>query len=342
MHFMYTLKEISEALDLELKGDGDTPIRDVRPFDLAGQGDLTLAGGRKYLARLSSCPASAAIVGRVEVEGDLPLLMTDNPKLAFARALQLFHGKRFEAEGISDQASIGEGCRIAEDVSIHPFVRIGDGSVIESEVTLHPGVVVGGRCTIGSGSVLYPNVTLYSGVSLGRRVILHAGTAIGADGFGYVLDGEEQVKVPQTGTVEIHDDVEIGANSCVDRATFGATILERGVKLDNHVHIAHNCRIGENTVIVGCVGVSGSVEIGRNCVLAGQSGVVDHVKIGDNVTVMVKTAVTKDVPSGMTVSGQPGRAHREELKRLVLIARLPEIFHEWKQLRTEIRKFIDS
>jgi UDP-3-O-[3-hydroxymyristoyl] glucosamine N-acyltransferase len=181
--------------------------------------------------------------------------------------------------------------------------------------------------------MLHSNVTLYQGVTIGKRVVIHSGTVIGADGFGYVFDGKQQVKVPQTGSVEIHDDVEIGANSCVDRATFGSTVIERGAKLDNHVHVAHNCRIGENTVIVGCVGLSGSVTIGKNCILAGQCGTVDHINIGDNVRVMARAVVTKDIPSGSVVSGRYGRSHQQELKQEALLRRLPEIYRDWKERR---------
>jgi UDP-3-O-[3-hydroxymyristoyl] glucosamine N-acyltransferase len=241
-------------------------------------------------------------------------------------------------QGISPLAHISESSRLSEDVTIFPFVFVGDEVVIEKGVTLFSGVHVGNHCVIGRGCVLHPNVTLYENVSLGERVILHSSTVIGADGFGYVFDGQTQVKIPQTGTVTIGDDVEIGANSCVDRAGFGATVLERGVKLDNHVHIGHNCRIGENTVMAGQVGLSGSVEVGKNCTFAGHSGVVDHVKIGDQVTVMMKSAVSKDIPSQSVVSGQPAMEHRQWMKIEAAGRRFPEIYREWKSWLKDNRK----
>lgn len=317
-------------------GDPSLPIQGIRPFELAEEGDLTVAFRRPYLKRLESTRASAVIVPPgVEATGK-PLLQVEHPKVAFARLLQLFHGRPFEPRGIASGAIIGRDCRIAEKVSIFPLVWIGDEVVIDEEVTLHPGVYVGDRCRIGAGCTLYPNVTLYPETRLGRRVILHSGTVIGADGFGYVFDGREQVKIPQTGSVIIEDDVEIGANSCVDRGTFGSTVIEKGVKLDNHVHVGHNCRVGENTILVGQVGISGSVTLGKNCVLAGHCGVVDHVTIGDNVVVTMKSAVSKDVPSGSIVSGSPAMDHREDLKLRALTRRLPELFRQVQELTRRV------
>jgi UDP-3-O-[3-hydroxymyristoyl] glucosamine N-acyltransferase len=260
-------------------------------------------------------------------------LRSEHPRLAFARIRTLLARQSFEASGVSPLASIEPGCRISPRVSIHPFVRIGRSTIVEDEVTIYSGVVIGENCRIGPGTTIFPNVTIYSDSRLGSQVRIHAGTVIGADGFGYIFDGTGQYKVPQSGSVEIGDDVEIGANSCVDRGTFGATVLETGVKLDNHVHVGHNSRIGAHTVVVGCVGISGSVTIGKRCVLAGQCGVSDHVTIGDDVTVMSKTAVVKDVPSGTRVSGFYGRNHREQLRVEALLRRLPELARDLKSIK---------
>ena len=317
---MYTLQKLAEHVGGRVAGDSQIEIRGIQPFESAGPGDLTLAAQKKYQEHLDQTRASAVIVLPGVVSHEKPLLQVESPKVAFARLLSLFHPRTAATEGISPLAHISESARIAEDVTIYPLVFVGD------------------HCVIGRGCVLHPQVTLYENVSLGERVILHSGTVIGADGFGYVFDGQTQVKIPQTGSVTIGDDVEIGANSCVDRATFGATVLERGVKLDNHVHIGHNCRIGENTVIAGQVGLSGSVEVGKNCTFAGHSGVVDHVKIGDQVTVMMKSAVSKDVPSQSVVSGQPAMEHRQWMKIEAVTRRFPEIYREWKSWLKENRK----
>lgn len=329
----------------EVVGDPNRTISGVCPFEEAGPGEITLAVQKRYLDRLQSTRAGAIIVGS-EVENEkssqgLNLLKVERPKVAFARILQKFHPQEFEATGISPLASVGPNCEIHSSVSIGPFVVVKGDAIIGPRVTLFSGVHVGSGCRIGEDCILYPNVVLYRGTRLGERVILHSGTVIGADGFGYVHDGKSQVKIPQTGFVEIHDDVEIGANSCVDRGTFGPTVIEKSVKLDNHVHIGHNCRIGENTVVVGQVGLSGSVEVGRDCLFAGHAGVSDHVRIGDEVVVAMKSAVTKDIPSGRMVSGQPAMEYQKDQKIRAIMRRLPDIYKMYKRLLREEQKTDD-
>jgi UDP-3-O-[3-hydroxymyristoyl] glucosamine N-acyltransferase len=328
---VYTLQQLAEHVAGQVSGDRQTEIHGIQPFDSAQRGDLTLASDRKYRDCLENTEASAVIVSPDVVSTKKALIQVEDPKIAFARLMGLFFQKTFKARGVSPLAQVSANSTVAQDVSIYPFVFVGDGAVIQEEVTLHPGVSVGNHCIVGPGCTLYPNVTLYDNVSLGSGVILHSGAVIGADGFGYVFDGQQQVKIPQTGRVIIGDNVEIGANSCVDRATFGETVIEKGVKLDNHVHIGHNCHVGENTVFVAQVGISGSVEIGKRCTFAGHAGSVDHVKIGDDVTVMMKTAITKDVSSHSVVSGQPAMEHQKWMKAEALRRRFPEIYQEFKE-----------
>lgn len=328
---MYTLEQLARAVGGRVRGDPATEIRGIQPFESAGPGDLALAAAQRFRRDPEATGASALLVGQDFSGGSRPLLQVEKPKLAFARLLALFHQKPYRPGGVSPLAAIGKNCRLGADLTLHPFASVEDGARLGDRVTLYPGVSVGSGCAVGDDCVLHANVVLYEGVTLGNRVVLHAGTVIGADGFGYVRDGEVQVKIPQTGTVVIGDDVEIGANSCVDRATFGATVIESGVKLDNHVHVGHNCRVGANTVIVAQVGISGSVEIGKGCVLAGHVGVSDHVRLGDQVNVLAKSAVFKDVPSRSTVSGQPAMDHRRALRIEALRRRLPELYREWKQ-----------
>ncbi len=339
---MYTLAQIASRIGGQISGDSAIRIEGVRPFETARAGDITLAASPAYRHRLSETAASAVIVPPGVESGEKNLLVSNNPKAAFARVLQLFHQPPFQATGVSGHAVVGSDCRLSDEIAIHPFARVGDGVEIGRRVTIGSGASIGDGCRIGDDCFLHPNCTLYPGVKLGDRVVVHAGAVLGADGFGYVRDGADQVKIPQIGGVEIHDDVEIGANSCVDRATFGVTVLERGVKLDNHVHVGHNCRVGENTVIVGCVGISGSVVIGKDCVLAGQSGVVDHVRIGDGVTVMMKTAVSRDVPAGSTISGPFGRDHRKQLRIEAVVRRLPEIYQEWRQMKSQLKGLLEK
>jgi len=332
----YKLGDLAQLLGGKAVGDLNQLITAASPFESAGPGEITLAGNQKLLAELTKSEAGAVIVPSGTKCDSKNLLVIENPKAAFARALQLLLTEPFQASGISGRADIGEGCEISDEVSISPFVTIGEKTSIRDQVTVESGCSIGKGCKIGRGCHLYPNVVLYPGVILGDRVTIHSGTAIGADGFGYVRDGDEQVKLPQTGNVIIGDDVEIGANSCVDRATFGSTVIERQVKIDNHVHIGHNCRVGEGTIIVSSVGISGSVNIGRNCIFAGQSGASDHVTIGDNVVVLAKTAVTKDVPSGMTVSGLHGRDHRGQIKTEAILNRLPDIYRDLLTIKKKL------
>ncbi|HSR70439.1 MAG TPA: UDP-3-O-(3-hydroxymyristoyl)glucosamine N-acyltransferase [Acidobacteriota bacterium] len=344
---MHTLGELAEHVGGRAWGQSSLEIEGVRPFQEAGPGEITLAGHPRYLRRLSRCRASAAIVPlQVVAEKEASaagwsgpsLLGADHPKLAFAQVVSLFHRRSFQGAGLPVSAHFGEDCQIEEPVSIHPAAVLGDRVVVGKQTSIGANAVAGEDVRIGRGCTLHPNVVLYPGVRLGDGVVIHSGTVIGADGFGYVFDGSKQFKLEQTGTVVIEDEVEIGANCCVDRATFGSTLIERGVKIDNLVHVGHNCRIGENTVIVGCVGISGSVSIGKNCVLAGQTGVVDHVTIGDGVSVLTRAAVTKDIPSGSVVSGHPARDHRQELKSQALLRRLPQLQQELRRLRRRVRE----
>jgi UDP-3-O-[3-hydroxymyristoyl] glucosamine N-acyltransferase len=214
---------------------------------------------------------------------------------------------------------------IGPEVSIHPFVYVGDRSRIGSRVVLYPGVYIGEEVEIGEGTILYPNVVVMDHCRIGRRVIIHGGTVIGSDGFGFVPDKSGYVKIPQVGIVEIEDDVEIGANCAIDRAAMGKTLIQKGVKTDNLVQIAHNVVIGENTVLVAQVGIAGSTEIGRWVALGGQVGVVGHITIGDQARVGAQSGVGSDVKAGEILSGSPAFPHREWLKAQVVFPRLPEI-----------------
>lgn len=335
---MYTLEELATHLHATLLGDGRIYIRNARPFEKAGPGDITLAAETKYHQRLAETNADAVIVGLDVQHSPKPALRVKDPKLSFTRLLHLFNPMSFTVHGIAPEAKIGTNCRIAPEVCIHPLAYVGDNVEIGNQVTIHPGAVVGDGCRIGNGTTIHPNVTLYPGIIVGARVILHSGCVIGADGFGYVLDGERQLKIPHTGTVIIEDDVEIGANTTIDRGTFNATVIHRGVKIDNLVQIGHNCDIGENTVICGCVGISGSVTIGKNCILAGNVGVADHVTLGDQVTVLARSGVSKDFPDKAKIWGAPARNHREELKFQALLRKLPELFDDMEKLKDKLDK----
>lgn len=319
------LKELAQWVDGTVVGDGETEISGVAAVDEARAGEITFIADAKYLPKLSETKASAVIVSREVSQGGKPLLCVTHPHLAFAKILTLFFQKPYQPKGIDSNTWISPTAKLGKDLTVYPFVYIGDRCSIGDRVTLYPGVFVGEDAAVGEDSILYPNVSIYSGTLLGKRVILHSGVVIGGDGFGYVKEEKKNIKIPQVGTVEIEDDVELGANTTVDRATLGKTIIRRGTKIDNLVQVAHNVVIGEDSVLCAQAGISGSTKIGSNVTLAGQVGVVDHVEIGDNVIVGAQAGVTHNLPGNQGYVGSPALPHREFLRSNAVFPKLPEM-----------------
>ena len=319
------LGELAERLGCRLEGDGGLEINAVRGLEDAGPRDLGFVAQERYLSRLQASAAGAVILAEGWPPVDRPALRAPNPVLAFARALTLLHPLSNPAPGIHPTAVVAPDARVAPDASVGPLTVLGRGVEVGAGTTLDAHVSVGAGVRIGAGCRIFPQVVLRDGVLLGDRVIVHSGTVIGADGFGFVRDGQRHVKIPQIGRVVIEDDVEIGANVAIDRATLGETRIGRGTKIDNLVHIAHNVRVGADTVIAGQSGIAGSSGIGSRVTLAGQVGVVDHVEIGDDVIVGAQAGVTKDIPAGSVMLGSPAIAHGEFKRQLVSVARLPEM-----------------
>jgi len=319
------LRELAEWVDGTVVGDGEIEIFGVSGIDEAQAGEITFVANPKYLRKLSETHASAVIVSKEATRGEKPLLSVANPYLAFAKILTLFSQKPYQPKGIDSNAWISPTARLGKDLTLYPFVYIGDRCSIGDRVTLYPGVYIGEDSFIGEDSILYPNVSIYSGTVIGKQVILHSGVVVGSDGFAYVKEGKKNVKIPQIGKVEIEDDVEIGSNTTIDRATFGKTIIRRGVKIDNLVQVAHNVTIGEDSIIVAQVGISGSTKIGSNVTLAGQVGVVGHIEIGDNVMVGAQSGVANDLPANQGYTGSPALPHREFLRVITLFPKLPEM-----------------
>ena len=319
------LKELAQWVDGTIVGDGDVEISGVAAIEEARAGEITFIANPKYLANLSKTNASAVIVSKEVTQADKALLCVSHPKLAFAKILTLFSHEPYQPKGIDPNAWISPTAKLGKDLTLYPFVYIGDRCSIGDRVTLYPGVYVGEDASIGEDSILYPNVSVYSRTIIGNRVILHSGVAVGSDGFGYEKEGRKNVKIPQVGRVEIEDDVEIGANTTIDRATFSKTVIRRGVKIDNLVQVAHNVVIGEDSLIVAQVGISGSTKIGSNVTLAGQVGVVPQVEIGDNVMVGAQAGVTHDLPANQGYLGSPALPHREFLRAITTFPKLPEM-----------------
>ncbi len=329
------LSEIAALVKGRLIGDPTIVISGVSDIQSVLPETLIFAFEPQYWDRAINSPAAAVVVGFEVENSPKPVIVVENPRLAQARILAFFHpGEEIKDE--REKAWIHATASIGEGVVLSPFCYVGEGAIIGDNTTLYPGVHIGPHSRVGKNCVFYPNVVLRERTIVGDRVILESGVALGSDGFGYQQNGDQRIKVPQVGNVSIEDDVEIGANSTVDRATMGTTVIRRGTKIDNLVHIAHNCLVGENCVIVAGTGISGSVEIGDRVTIAGQVGTVGHISIGSDSVVLGKSGVTKDIPPGSYVSGFPARPHREDLKIQALVEKLPLLIQRIKRLEDKL------
>ncbi|RLB85941.1 MAG: UDP-3-O-(3-hydroxymyristoyl)glucosamine N-acyltransferase [Deltaproteobacteria bacterium] len=333
-----SLDRIAEVVNGEIKGDKNKNICGAAPFDDAKNDEITFAGEAKFLKKIDATEAGAIIVPRAFQASTKNILRVNNPQLAFAMVLNLFYSPLKPEPGISPQAYIGKNFLYGQEVSIAPFVVIGNNVTFGHCVVLHPNVVIGDNVIIGNDVQIHPNVTILDRCTIGNRVIIHAGTVIGSDGFGFAPDGKKYYKIPHTGIVRIDDDVEIGAGNTIDRATFGKTWIKNGVKTDNLVHIAHNVSVGENSVLVAQVGISGSVTIGKNVILAGQAGVVGHLNIGDNVTIGAQAGVAKSVSGDEIMSGSPAIPHRLWLRIQKILPRLPKLKKKLEDMEKRLKK----
>jgi UDP-3-O-[3-hydroxymyristoyl] glucosamine N-acyltransferase len=326
------LAELAERLGCELRGDGSMEIRAVRGLEEAGPGDLTFLSNPRYAAQLTATRASAAIVARDGADLAIATLRADNPYLCFARALTLFHRPLTPTPGIHSTAVVAPSASIAEPVSIGAYAVVGDDVVIGSGATIHPHVTVYPGVKIGRDFVAHAGVVLREHVRIGDRVVLHPGVVVGADGFGFAPSPEGAVKIPQVGIVVIEDDVEIGANTTIDRATLEATTIRRGAKLDNLVMVAHNCEIGAHTFLAAQVGIAGSTKVGRGVQMGGQVGVAGHVVIGDGVQVAAQSGVPSSVPAGKVVGGYPAVEATVWRRTSAALLRLPDLLRRVRRL----------
>ncbi len=333
-----SLSEIAKITGGKIVGDSEKVFSGAAPFENAGEDQITFAQSPKLLKEIEETGAGAVIVPNDSCNGTKNLVVVENPKAAFAKVLLKFYTPVHPKKQVSSEAHIGENLVCGKDVSINPFVYISDHVTIGDRVVLYPGVFIGAHSIIGDDVVIYPNVTIYDHTRIGSRVIIHAGTVIGSDGFGFVPEGEIYLKIPQTGIVQIDDDVEIGPLNAIDRATFGKTWIKRGVKTDNLLHIGHNVTVGENSVLAGQVGIAGSTTLGKHAVMAGQSGIGDHINVGDNVTIGPKAGVAKDVSDNSIVSGFPEMPHRQWLRVQRMVPRLPELNKQLSELDKRLKK----
>jgi UDP-3-O-[3-hydroxymyristoyl] glucosamine N-acyltransferase len=332
----FTLGELAEALHVSLEGDSQRFVTGVAPLDTAGPDQISFLTDLRYREAARASRAGAFLVPAEATDLPAPMLRSATPQLALIDLLQLFHPSAPAAPGVDVSAIVAPDARIDASASVGPLCVVEAGAVIEAHARLHAMVYVGAGVRIGEGCTLYPHVTLRDGVRLGRRVVIHPGAVLGADGFGFAFDGREHRKIPQVGGVLIEDDVEIGANATIDRATFGDTIVRRGTKIDNLVMIGHNVEVGEHSILVAQVGVSGSSRLGRGVVLAGQVGVADHVTVGDGVVAGAQAGIGFSIEAGEKVLGTPARPITQAKRIMLAEGRLPEMLQRMKALERRL------
>jgi UDP-3-O-[3-hydroxymyristoyl] glucosamine N-acyltransferase len=320
-----------------LVGPPDLAVTGVAGLAEAGPGDLSFAADDAALKASGITRASALLVPR-RIEGLASAqIIVPHPALAMARVVEEFFVRKRPFFGVSQSAHTGAYVTLGEGVSIWPFVTLEDYVSIGRGTALYPGVFVGEGTVIGEDCLIYPNVTILEGVTIGNRVIIHAGTVVGSDGFGYVQAGGRHHKIPQVGTVVIEDDVELGANATVDRATFGKTIIRRGTKVDNLVQIAHNVEVGEHNILVSQVGIAGSSKTGHHVMIGGQAGISDHVTIGDLVMIAARSGLNRDVATKEVVAGFPAQPRMEWLKSMAIVAKLPELRQIIREMEARLK-----
>lgn len=332
------LAELALLVAGTVTGDASHPITGVADIHCAEDHDISFLAPHSDKTLLDTTRAGAVIVAEGTYRPEKNLLLVKDPYLAVALIHNFFHAAPFHATGIHEKAVIGAGCALADKISIGPNVVLGDNVILAQEVFIGPGTVVGDNVVIGRNTTIHGNVTLQNDTEIGERVIIHSGTVIGSDGYGYATapDGSH-VKRPQVGRVIIEDDVEVGANACIDRATFGVTRIGRGTKIDNLVQVGHNVAIGENCLIVAQAGIAGSSVLGRNVILGGQAGISGHITLGDQVMVAAQAGVHTTLEAQAVVSGTPAIAHRKFMRVAAALPRLPDMLKELRALRQHFR-----
>ena len=327
-----TLGDLAQLLNGAVAGDEGTQVQGVAKIDEAGPKDITFLTSHKYAKKLGSSKAGALLAGP-GVTWDRPVLQVEDPYPALGKLLEIFYPQpEMVQKGIHPSAVVDDSAILGNHVRIGALCSVGADCVLGDDVILHPRVVLYPGVSIGEGSLIHSGVIIRENVRIGKRVVIQNGAIIGSDGFGFAADEGEYRKIPQVGTVVIEDDVEIGANTTIDRATLGETRIKHGTKLDNLIQVAHNVEIGEDTVIAAQTGISGSTKIGKGCRIAGQVGFVGHITIGDGVMIGAQSGIPHSIPAGEIHSGYPAIPHKEWLRLNVYLKRLPELFQKLKDM----------
>jgi len=334
----FTVRDVAEWVQGEVVGDPGRVIRAAKPLSDSPRADeITVVLDEKYLSQFHASEAGAAVVDQTVPLNGRTLVRVKDPLMAFVTIVQKLHVKPTPGWiGIHPTAVVHPTAKIGPDASVGPHVTVGEGSVIGARCRLQPGVSIGHHCKLGDDVALGPQVAIYDGCIIGHRVIIHASAVIGADGFGFRMVQGRHLKVPQVGNVEIGDDVEIGACTTIDRATFGTTRIGAGTKIDNQVQIAHNCQIGRHNVIAALCGIAGSVVTGDYVAMGGQVGIVDHCRIGDRTQLGAKSGVHKDIPADQKMLGAPAIPAADQLRVMSTLDKLPEIRKDVRQIKRHL------
>ena len=337
-----TLKELADFCDARIVGgDLTTTIYSAADIKSAQAGQVTQLTSSRYVQHIKNSTATACFIAEGFAVDDLPdsmaLLVCADPEISFIKAVELLHPARVYSPQVAPQAVLENNVTLGQGVYIGPYAVIGENAIIGNNSTLLAGAYVGKNVKIGENCKIYPYAVIYDDVVLGNNVIIHSGSIIGADGFGYKFRNNVHVKVPQVGNVVIDDNVEIGANTCIDRGALGSTLIGAGTKIDNLVQIGHNNKVGKNVIMCGLTGVSGSCNIEDYAILAGSSGVADHVTIGQGAVVMARSGVAGDVKAGTQVFGSPAKEKKTDYKEQIALSKLPELLKKVKLLEEKIQ-----
>lgn len=337
------LRQLAQLVEGELAGDGDVQIHDLDALETAGVGKISFLAQAKDAASLLKSKASAVIVPMAIETAPMPIIRVRDPYLAAALVHTFLLKTPFQAAGVHAKAHVGAQTVVPDQISIAPLAVIGERVHLGQRVTIESGVVIGDDVQIGDDSQILANVTVGRGCRIGCRVTIHPGAVIGSDGYGYATDSRGyHVKRPQVGIVQVDDDVEIGANTCIDRATFGKTWIKSGAKIDNLVQVAHNVVVGENCLLVAQVGIAGSTSLGRNVVLGGQAGLSGHIHLEDGVMVAAQAGIHNNQPKGAIIGGTPAMPMKKFARVVAALGRLPEIVSELRRMRKEIAALQDA
>ncbi len=335
----FTAKQIAELIGGKVEGNEQTAVHTFAKIEEGAEGAISFLSNPKYTHYLYDTLSSIVLINEdVELEKPVKatLIRVKNAYESVAKLLQVYESMKPKKTGVDPLAFISPKATIGKNVYIGAFAYVGDGTVIGDNTQLYPHAVIGDNVQLGTDCIIYPNVSIYQGCRLGSRVTIHSGSVIGADGFGFAPNQEGYEKIPQIGIVVIEDDVEIGANTCIDRSTMGQTVIHKGVKLDNLVQVAHNCEVGENTVMSAQVGLAGSTKIGAWCMVGGQAGFAGHISVADKTFVGAQCGVISNTKGNEQLIGSPAMEPKAFFKSMAVLRKLPDMYRELNELKKEL------